>query len=251
MTDDNSKERTKSSSSSSSQKRTDEDYGYYFYPDRGGRRDKSLVAKVAEGRSSNRAMKCITNVYWCAEKHPMVKLLMAALKSSGCPIDINRHVSCEDCRSCVNGGFDPTTNQIVVCQNNSASRKLCCNVMAHELIHMFDFCRAKVDFTNLEHLACTEIRAANFMHCSYISSMSDKGVSPFHIKQRQQECVKKKAIMSIVMVRNVEEEEARKVVDKVFTKCHNDLEPFGRIPRRKSRDPERMLAEGYFYGYCN
>lgn len=68
MTDDNSKERTKSSSSSSSQKRTDEDYGYYFYPDRGGRRDKSLVAKVAEGRSSNRAMKCITNVYWCAEK---------------------------------------------------------------------------------------------------------------------------------------------------------------------------------------
>ena len=47
--------------------------------------------------------------------------------------------------------------QIVVCQNNSSSRRLCCNVMAHELIHMFDFCRAKVDFTNLEHLACTEV----------------------------------------------------------------------------------------------
>ena len=28
------------------------------------------------------------------------------------PIDINRHISCEDCRSRVNGGFDPTTNQV-------------------------------------------------------------------------------------------------------------------------------------------
>jgi len=69
MTDDKSKESTKSSTESgSAQRRTNEDYGYYFYPDRGGRRDKSLVAKVSEGRSSSRAMKCITNVYWCAEK---------------------------------------------------------------------------------------------------------------------------------------------------------------------------------------
>ena len=28
------------------------------------------------------------------------------------PIDIKRHVACEDCRSLVNGGFDPTTNQV-------------------------------------------------------------------------------------------------------------------------------------------
>ena len=52
--------------------------------------------------------------------------------------------------------------QIVVCQNNSSSRMLCCNVMAHELVHMFDFCRAKVDFTNLEHLACTEVGDSPF-----------------------------------------------------------------------------------------
>ena len=43
---------------------------------------------------------------------PMVKLLLSALKSSGCPIEISRHVSCESCKSRVNGGFDPTVNQV-------------------------------------------------------------------------------------------------------------------------------------------
>jgi len=47
--------------------------------------------------------------------------------------------------------------QIVVCQNNSKFRPLCCAVLAHEMIHMFDFCRAKMDYKNLEHLACTEV----------------------------------------------------------------------------------------------
>ena len=47
--------------------------------------------------------------------------------------------------------------QIVVCQNTSKNQSTCCSVIGHELVHMFDFCRAKVDFTNIEHLACTEV----------------------------------------------------------------------------------------------
>jgi len=57
--------------------------------------------------------------------------------------------------------------------------------------------------------------------------------------------------MSIMMVRNIEEAKARGVVDRVFSRCYADREPFGRIPRANSRDPERMLAEGTLYGYCN
>lgn len=30
--------------------------------------------------------------------------------------------------------------------------------VGHELVHMFDKCRAKVDFGNLDHLACTEVK---------------------------------------------------------------------------------------------
>jgi len=65
-----------------------------------------------------------------------------------------------------------------------------------------------------------------------------------------QECTKKKAILSVMMVRDVDEAKARSVVDRVFSRCYADREPFGRIPRFGSRDPELMLAEGKLYGYC-
>ena len=57
--------------------------------------------------------------------------------------------------------------------------------------------------------------------------------------------------MSVMLVREVKESEARRVVDSVFERCYNDREPFGRIPRRNSRDPRLMMAEGSLYGYCN
>jgi len=57
--------------------------------------------------------------------------------------------------------------------------------------------------------------------------------------------------MSIMMVRNIDEAKARAAVDRVFSRCYADKEPFGRIPRANSRDPERMLAEGAMYGYCD
>ena len=47
--------------------RTD-DYGYDFYPERHGRRDKTTLQKIVEGRSGGRTFKCISNVYWCYEK---------------------------------------------------------------------------------------------------------------------------------------------------------------------------------------
>jgi inner membrane protease ATP23 len=35
------------------------------------------------------------------------------------------------------------------------------DVLTHELIHTYDNCRAHVDWSNDEHVACTEIRAAS------------------------------------------------------------------------------------------
>lgn len=49
--------------------------------------------------------------------------------------------------------------QIVVCQNRrNLSKDKVCGIIGHELTHMFDYCRAKLDFKNLEHLACTEVK---------------------------------------------------------------------------------------------
>ena len=47
----------------------------------------------------------------------------------------------------------------MLCQNNIISEREMADVMTHELVHAYDNCRGKVDFTNLKHLACTEVRA--------------------------------------------------------------------------------------------
>ena len=38
------------------------------------------------------------------------------------------------------------------------------DVLTHELVHAYDDCRARVDWDNLEHLACSEV-SANVMLC--------------------------------------------------------------------------------------
>lgn len=48
--------------------------------------------------------------------------------------------------------------QIVLCQNNIRHQSHMNRVVAHELIHAFDHCRAHVDwFKNVKHLACSEV----------------------------------------------------------------------------------------------
>ncbi|XP_032204706.1 mitochondrial inner membrane protease ATP23 homolog isoform X1 [Mustela erminea] len=136
---------------------------------------------------------------------PYVKLLLDAMKHSGCAVNRERHFSCEDCNGNVSGGFDASTSQIVLCQNNIRNQAHMNRVVTHELIHAFDHCRAHVNwFTDVRHLACSET------------------------------CVRDRAILSILAVRNISKEVAQKAVDEVFESCFNDHEPFGRIPHNKT-----------------
>ncbi|KAH0616631.1 hypothetical protein JD844_027892 [Phrynosoma platyrhinos] len=164
---------------------------------------------------------------------PYAKLLLDAMKNSGCTVFRDRHFSCEDCDGCVSGGFDSSTSQIVLCQNNIHYQSHMNRVVTHELIHAFDHCRAHVDwFNNVKHLACSEIRAANLSgDCSLLSEMTR---FKFGLKQHHQTCVRDRAVRSILAVRKLSKEMAEKAVDDVFESCFNDHEPFGRVPHSKS-----------------
>lgn len=131
-------------------------------------------------------MKCEKNVLTCTKESPMVKLMMGALKSSGCPLDLRRHISCEVCDITVSGGYDPELNQIVVCQNMARDKGMVQGVLTHEMIHMFDYCNNNLDFKNIDHLACTEIRAANLTHCSFMSACTQGDASLFKIQKAHQ-----------------------------------------------------------------
>ena len=51
---------------------------------------------------------------------------------------------------------------------------------------MFDNCTRKLDFQNIEHLACTEIRAANLTHCGLVSSILEGHSSIFNFRKKHQ-----------------------------------------------------------------
>lgn len=63
------------------------------------------------------------------------------------------------------------------------------------------------------------------------------------------DCVKTKALMSVLAVRKVTRDEAIDAVERVFPKCYADLEPIGRRIRRNSTDMQRAYMEGPMYGY--
>jgi hypothetical protein len=65
---------------------------------------------------------------------------------------------------------------------------------------------------------------------------------------KQKECVRRKAALSLQMVRNISEIEAFKAIDLVFDKCYNDTEPFGRRVLDLS-ECERAFKDRNFFGY--
>ncbi|XP_015269536.1 PREDICTED: mitochondrial inner membrane protease ATP23 homolog [Gekko japonicus] len=217
------------SGSSGSEK--EDDFGYGLIQDR--RRGETTKAKSFLYNSLfTFNHKCQVMLKIALDTSPYAKLLLDAMNNSGCTVFKDRHFSCEDCDGCVSGGFDSSTSQIVLCQNNIRHQSHMNRVVTHELIHAFDHCRAHVDwFNNIKHLACSEIRAANLSgDCSLLSEMTR---FKFGLKQHHQTCVRDRAVRSILAVRKVNKERAEKAVDEVFDACFSDHEPFGRVPHSK------------------
>ncbi|XP_066139679.1 mitochondrial inner membrane protease ATP23 homolog [Euwallacea fornicatus] len=231
---------------------SNDEWGYDLYPERRQGRVSKSIGKVMlglAGREGLRKIECERSVYQCIKTSPLVRLMMGALKASGCPVDIRRHISCEDCAPSVSGGYDPILNQVVICHNNAFREGIVQSVLTHEMIHMFDYCRNNLDFKNIDHLACTEIRAANLAHCSFLSAWTNGDTSIFNFKETHQNCVKSKALSSMLAVRNITKLEAINAIERVFTKCYNDLEPLGRRLRRNSLDIQKVFQDGIYFGY--
>uniref|UniRef100_A0A1A8KGC3 Mitochondrial inner membrane protease ATP23 n=1 Tax=Nothobranchius kuhntae TaxID=321403 RepID=A0A1A8KGC3_NOTKU len=211
------------------QTKQDEDYGYELFPERHEGMHKKSPFKEALTTFNH---KCQFMLQVAMETSPYAKLLLSAMNNSGCKVSKDRHFSCEDCDGSVSGGFDAASSQVVLCQNNIHQQAHMNRVVTHELIHAFDHCRAHVDwFNNFRHLACSEIRAANLSgDCSFTNEASRFNLG---LKEHHQECVRGRALRSILAVRKISREEAQKIVDEVFDSCFNDHAPFGRIPHSK------------------
>ena len=61
--------------------------------------------------------------------------------------------------------------------------------------------------------------------------------------------MKIKATESVMSAKGLPLEQALASVEKVFPKCYADLEPFGLVPRRNSRDCNKVLYQACFLMY--
>ena len=175
-------------------------------------------------------VQCEKNIARALRTSPFIRLMISGLEKAGCNLTPHRHLVCEPgCSPAVSGGFDQQTNQVVICSNICQTPSKVEEILAHELVHLYDYCTINLDLTKSDHLACTEVRAANLAHCKnqFYDALS-------HQRWKSHaDCVKHKAASSVRVIKGISHSEAMKIVEKVFPKCYHDLEPVGRITMDK------------------
>lgn len=124
------------------------------------------------------------------------------------------------------------TPEIYLCQEHVTGQKHANTILAHELIHAIDMCRAKMDpLHNCMHLACTEIRAENLSgECNMTWELMRGKLNGFF--GHGQECVRRRAIDSVKANPNCSRDAAL-YVDAAMERCYKDTFPFDRHPNQR------------------
>ncbi|ERT00754.1 uncharacterized protein SPSK_07840 [Sporothrix schenckii 1099-18] len=126
------------------------------------------------------------------------------------------------------GGFHPDYG-ILLCANEMRDRKHLEDNLAHELVHAYDHLRWKVDWDDLRHAACSEIRASMLSgECRWTRESITRG--NWTLTQQFQRCVRMRAIQSLTArPRCKDDVHATKVVNEVWDSCFSDTRPFDDI----------------------
>ncbi|KAG5340520.1 hypothetical protein C0989_001330 [Termitomyces sp. Mn162] len=86
---------------------------------------------------------------------PIVVFMLKHLKLSGCEVP-PENILCAPCDWSRAGGFTPDRGAVVLCSGHFFGQSHMESTLVHELMHMYDHCKFKVDWNNLRHHACSE-----------------------------------------------------------------------------------------------
>lgn len=166
---------------------------------------------------------------WMFQFSPSVRFMMDHVKRLGGNLSA-KNIVCEECDDLKGGGFHPQYG-ILLCSNRMTDKWQLEDVMAHELVHAYDHLKFEVDPSNLRHHACTEIRASMLSgECRIMNEIQKTGMGGFGGKF--QDCIRRRATLSVAAnpaCKN--DEEARRVVNTVWSSCFNDTRPYERVYR--------------------
>lgn len=166
---------------------------------------------------------------WALTYSPSVIFMMGHVRKLGGNLS-SANISCGKCDDLKGGGFHPDMG-ILLCSNWLQSQTQLEDVLTHELVHAYDYLKFDLDMANLNHHACTEIRASMLSgECRIMREIWKTGLANFGGKF--QECIRRRAILSVTANEKCSgPEKAAEVVDKVWNSCFNDTRPFERVFR--------------------
>ena len=136
------------------------------------------------------------------------------------------------CRPCgevqAGGGFVPGEG-VVICSDKVNTRSQVVLGLRHELVHAYDHCRSHVNWEDIDHHACAEIRASNLSGECYWMQEIQRG--NFKWDKQHQVCVKRRAALSLKNgITNPTDEQIAGAIERVFQQCFRDTRPFDRLP---------------------
>ena len=103
------------------------------------------------------------------------------------------------------------------------------DTISQQLIFDYDRCRAYFDELNMQHAACSYIRAFNLSgQCKWLREIKSGELTilgPHN--EHQQKCVKRKtfAKLSEQFGQNQSENQIEETIENIFERCYNDFEP--------------------------
>lgn len=187
--------------------------------------EKDLEAKTIR----DQCVKCYEYRDWLLNYSPTVRFMSEQIAKLGGNINKN-NIICEHCDREQSGGFHSDLG-ILLCQNKLRSKWHTEDTLAHEMIHAYDQCKFNIDWMNLRHHACAEIRASSLSgECRMMNQIVRNGI--WKVSKGHQDCVRRRATLSVRANPNCKnDEEAARVVNEVFDSCFADTRPFDEIYR--------------------
>lgn len=186
---------------------------------------------LAYKKNEKDCQKCHEYRNWMFSYSPIVRFMIDEIKKVNPNKSFNKNnVTCDFCEDWKGGGYHPELG-ILLCQNRILNKYQLEDTVAHELVHAYDGEKFNVDWFNLRHHACSEIRASSLSgECRMANQFWLGAIDNF--KNGHQSCVKRRATISVSQHPNCEsKQQAAEVVNEVWDSCFNDTRPFERIYR--------------------
>ena len=123
------------------------------------------------------------------------------------------------------GCYNPKSSSLR--RRHACDASLVAAMLAHELVHAYDQCRARVRWSDCRHHACSEVRASNLSgECDFANEVAR---GHFAITSQQRACVRRRAMLSVGFNPHCSAV-AKAAVEHVFDACYHDTAPFDDIP---------------------